>query len=43
MEKDIKNIGREINSNRIDLDMVRASVLPTYNFIANHNEKNRIN
>ena len=36
MIKDIKNIGREFNSNRFDLDMVRASLLPTYNYIANH-------
>jgi hypothetical protein len=32
MIKDIKNIGRGINSNRIGLDMVRASVPPAYNF-----------
>lgn len=39
MIKDIKNIGREINSNRIGLDMVRTSFLPTYNIIANHDRK----
>ena len=40
MFKNIKNIGRGINSNRIDLDMVRTSFLPTYNIIANHDNKN---
>lgn len=39
MIKDIKNIGRGINSNRYDLDMVRASTLPAYNFLANHGTK----
>jgi hypothetical protein len=32
MIKDIKNIGRGINSNHIGLDMVRTYVPPAYNF-----------
>lgn len=39
MIKDIKNISRGINLNRIGLDMVRTSVPPTYNFTSEPNEK----